>query len=142
MKASELKQIIEDLMLRYGDLDIIFKDEYNNATYEIKDVMLSFSKGEDKYIITNHYYEQKNCILSARLGTEKGDFKQLMFNKRLLVSIILDKKKLKEDIKGSCNIECIPTIKLLNKEEYNELRECLNKACDLLRKSYIRSLKQ
>jgi hypothetical protein len=57
MKVSELKQIIEDLMLRYGDLDIIFKDEYNNATYEIKDVMLSFSKGEDKYIITNHYYE-------------------------------------------------------------------------------------
>ena len=24
---------------------------------EINDVMLSFSKGEDKYIITNHYYE-------------------------------------------------------------------------------------
>ena len=65
-----------------------------------------------------------------------------MLNKRLLVSIILDKKKLKEDIKGSCNIECIPTIKLLNKEEYNELREYLNKVCDLLRKSYIRSLKQ
>ena len=65
-----------------------------------------------------------------------------MFNKRLLVSIILDKKKLKEDIKGSCNLECIPTIKLLNKEEYNELREYLNKVCDLLRKSYIRSLKQ
>ena len=65
-----------------------------------------------------------------------------MFNKRLLVSIILDKKKLKEDIKGSCNIECIPTIKLLNKEEYNELREYLNKVCDLLRKSYIKSLKQ
>ena len=57
MKASELKHIIESLMLRYGDLDIIFKDEYNNATYEIKDIMLSFSKGEDKYIITNHYYE-------------------------------------------------------------------------------------
>ena len=65
-----------------------------------------------------------------------------MFNKRLLVSIVLDKKKFKEDIKGSCNIECIPTIKLLNKEEYNELREYLNKVCDLLRKSYIRSLKQ
>ena len=64
-----------------------------------------------------------------------------MFNKRLLVSIVLDKKKLKEDIKGSCNIECIPTIKLLNKEEYNELREYLNKVCDLLRKSYIRSIK-
>ena len=44
-----------------------------------------------------------------------------MFNKRLLVSIVLDKKKFKEDIKGSCNIECIPTIKLLNKEEYTEL---------------------
>ena len=57
MKVSELKQNIEDLMLRYGDLDIIFKDEYSNNRYEIKDVMLSFSKGEDKYIITNHYYE-------------------------------------------------------------------------------------
>ena len=57
MKVSELKQIIEDLMLRYGDLDIIFKDEYSNNRYEIKDVMLSFSKGEDKYINTNHYYE-------------------------------------------------------------------------------------
>ena len=57
MKASELKQIIEDLMLKYGDLDIIFRDEYSNATFDVKDVMLSFSKGEDKYIITNHYYE-------------------------------------------------------------------------------------
>jgi hypothetical protein len=65
-----------------------------------------------------------------------------MLNKRLLASIVLDKKKLNKDIKDSCKIECIPTIKLLNKEEYNELRECLNKACDLLRKSYIRSLKQ
>ena len=41
MKVSELKQIIEDLMLRYGDLDIIFKDEYSNNRYEINDVMLS-----------------------------------------------------------------------------------------------------
>ena len=41
MKVSELKQIIEDLMLRYGDLDIIFKYEYSNNRYEINDVMLS-----------------------------------------------------------------------------------------------------
>ena len=60
-----------------------------------------------------------------------------MFNKRLLVSIVLDKKKLKKSIDGSCNIDCIPTVKLLNKEEYKELRECLNRACELLRKSYI-----
>ena len=62
-----------------------------------------------------------------------------MFNKRLLVSITLDKKKLKKNVKGSCNIECIPTIKLLTKTEREELRKCLNRACELLRESYIRS---
>ena len=62
-----------------------------------------------------------------------------MFNKRLLVSIILDKNKLKKNVKDSCNIECIPTIKLLTKTEREELRKCLNRACELLRESYIRS---
>ena len=62
-----------------------------------------------------------------------------MFNKRLLVSITLDKKKLKKSVKDSCNIECIPTVKLLTKTEYEELRKCLNRACELLRESYIRS---
>ena len=65
-----------------------------------------------------------------------------MFNKRLLVSITLDKKKLKKNVKGSCNIECIPTIKLLTKTEREELRECLNRACELVRESYIRSLRK
>ena len=40
-----------------------------------------------------------------------------MFNKRLLASITLDKKKLKKSDKGSCLIECIPTINLLTKTE-------------------------
>ena len=40
-----------------------------------------------------------------------------MFNKRLLVSITLDKKKLRKSVKDSCNIECIPTVKLLTKIE-------------------------
>ena len=61
-----------------------------------------------------------------------------MFNKRLLVSITLDKKKLKRSVKDSCNIECIPTIKLLTKTEREELRECLNRACELVRESYVR----
>ena len=65
-----------------------------------------------------------------------------MFNKRLLVSITLDKKKLKRSVKDSCNIECIPTIKLLTKTEREELRECLNRACELLRESYIRSYRE
>ena len=64
-----------------------------------------------------------------------------MFNKRLLASIVLDKKKLKESVKDSCNIECIPTINLLTKTEMEELKSCLNRACDLLRTSYIRGLK-
>lgn len=62
-----------------------------------------------------------------------------MFNKRLLVSITLDKNKLRKSVKDSCNIECIPTIKLLTKTEREELRECLNRACELVRESYIRS---
>lgn len=61
-----------------------------------------------------------------------------MFNKRLLVSITLDKNKLKKNVKDSCNIECIPTVKLLTKTEREELRECLNRACELVRESYIR----
>ena len=64
-----------------------------------------------------------------------------MFNKRLLASIVLDKKKLKVSVKDSCNIECIPTIKLLTKTEMEELKRCLNRACDLLRTSYLRSIK-
>ena len=64
-----------------------------------------------------------------------------MFNKRLLASIVLDKKKLKVSVKDSCNIECIPTIKLLTKTEMEELKRCLNRACELLRTSYLRSIK-
>lgn len=65
-----------------------------------------------------------------------------MFNKRLLVSITLDKKKLRKSVKDSCNIECIPTIKLLTKTEREELRECLNRVCELVRESYIRSCRK
>ena len=65
-----------------------------------------------------------------------------MFNKRLLVSITLDKNKLRKSVKDSCNIECIPTIKLLTKTEREELRECLNRACELVRESYVRSLRK
>ena len=46
------------MILRYGDLDIIFRNEYKNNVYDIKDVLVSFSKPkDDKFIITNHYYE-------------------------------------------------------------------------------------
>ena len=57
MKASELKQIIENMISLYGDLEIVFRNEYKNNIYDIKDVMINFSRNEDdKYIITNHYY--------------------------------------------------------------------------------------
>jgi hypothetical protein len=64
-----------------------------------------------------------------------------MLSKRLLASIVLDKKKLNRDTKNSCRIECIPTIHLLTNTEKEDLINYLNKACDLLRASYIRSLK-
>ena len=57
MKASELKQIIGNMISQYGDLEIVFRNEYKNNIYDIKDVMINFSRNEDdKYIITNHYY--------------------------------------------------------------------------------------
>ena len=65
-----------------------------------------------------------------------------MFNNRLLATISLNKKKLKKSEKGSCLIECIPTINLLTKTEQDELIECLNRATDILRSSYIRAMKK
>ena len=61
-----------------------------------------------------------------------------MLNKRLLVSIMLDKKRLSKRAEGSCIIECIPSIATLNGEEMQKLKESLGLACDLLRLSYIR----
>ena len=61
-----------------------------------------------------------------------------MFNKILLASITLDKKKLKKGIDKYCIVECIPTIKTLSKEEKEDLIKYLNLACDLLRTSYVR----
>ena len=63
-----------------------------------------------------------------------------MWNKILLASITLDKKRLKRNIGGSCNIECIPTVeKWLTETEREELKNCLNRATEILRKSYTRS---
>ena len=52
-----------------------------------------------------------------------------MFNKILLASITLDKKKLKKGIDKYCIVECIPTIKLLDKEEQQELEKHLEIVC-------------
>ena len=62
-----------------------------------------------------------------------------MFHKRLLVSITLNKNKLKVAEKGSCDISCIPTINLLTATERERLIESLYTASNLLRMSYIRS---
>ena len=56
-----------------------------------------------------------------------------MFDNRLLLTIKLNKKKLKKCEKGSCTIEVIPTIKLLNEEEFKELKHCINRATELLK---------
>ena len=61
-----------------------------------------------------------------------------MFNKKLLASITLDKRRLAKSIKNSCTIECIPSINTLDNEEKEALYRYLNSACDLLRISYIR----
>ena len=63
-----------------------------------------------------------------------------MWNKKVLANIILDKKKLKYEIEGSCTVRCLSIAnEYLTKTEYKELKKCLNRAVELLRKSYIRS---
>ena len=58
MKSSDLIKILENMIKTYGDLEIIFKDEYKNNVYDIRDVLIKFSKNEnDMYVITNHFYE-------------------------------------------------------------------------------------
>jgi hypothetical protein len=64
-----------------------------------------------------------------------------MFNKGLLASITLDKKRLKNNVEGSCIVECMPTVSLLSETEMNRLKYLLNEATDILRKSYIRGVK-
>lgn len=58
MKASDLIKTLNEMIKLYGDLEVKFRNEYKNNVYDIKDVMIFFSKKEsDKFIITNHYYE-------------------------------------------------------------------------------------
>ena len=58
MKSSDLIKILENMIKTYGDLEIIFRDEYKNNVYDIRDVLIKFSKNEnDMYVITNHFYE-------------------------------------------------------------------------------------
>ena len=59
-----------------------------------------------------------------------------MFNKILLASITLDKKKHRY-----CTVECIPNVKLLDKEEQQELGKHLEIVCSLLRKAYIKAMR-
>ena len=64
MIASELKSCIERMILQYGDLEIIFKDEYKNNVYDIKDVMVSFLKKEDdKFILITNNNKSREIYL-------------------------------------------------------------------------------
>ena len=63
MKASELKQIIEDLMLRYGDLDIIFKDKDLNANFNIHANIVRVSRTENgRYVYGCHFSEEQQSV--------------------------------------------------------------------------------
>lgn len=61
-----------------------------------------------------------------------------MFNKVLLASIALDKKKLKENVEGSCYLTAI--LDDLTEEEKKDVVNSLNNACNILRQGYIRKL--
>ena len=58
MKASDLIKTLNEMIKLYGDLEVTFRNEYKNNTYQVKDVLVKISKCEnDMYVMTNHFYK-------------------------------------------------------------------------------------
>lgn len=56
MKASELVNRIKTMISLFGDLEIVFRDEFENNIYSIEDIVVKHSKLEDdKHIITGFF---------------------------------------------------------------------------------------
>ena len=61
-----------------------------------------------------------------------------MFSKRLLASIVIDKKKLKKSVIGSFYIVIDNLMEFFSEEDYKYLSNHLNYGCVILRRAFIK----
>ena len=60
MKASELISYLERLIKSYGDLDIIFEDEYTDYRAEVLDILIEWTPSGKNFKLTNYDYSKEH----------------------------------------------------------------------------------
>ena len=59
MKASELISYLERLIKSYGDLDIIFEDEYTDYRADVLDILIEYGACGNNFKLTNYDYSKE-----------------------------------------------------------------------------------
>lgn len=59
MKASELIEALQRLIKSYGDLNIIFEDEYTDHRTEILDILIEAGAYGNNFKLTNYDYSKE-----------------------------------------------------------------------------------
>lgn len=59
MKASELIEALQGLIKSYGDLNIIFEDEYTDYRAEVLDILIEVGAYGNNFKLTNYDYSEE-----------------------------------------------------------------------------------
>ena len=60
MKASELIESLQGLIKTYGDLNIIFEDEYTDYRAEVLDILIEWTPSGKNFKLTNYDYSKEH----------------------------------------------------------------------------------
>ena len=60
MKASELIEVLQGLIKSYGDLNIIFEDEYTDYRAEVLDILIEVGAYGNNFKLTNYDYSKEH----------------------------------------------------------------------------------
>lgn len=60
MKASELIEALQGLIKLYGDLNIIFEDEYTDYRAEVLDILIEVGAYGNNFKLTNYDYSEED----------------------------------------------------------------------------------
>lgn len=60
MKASELIEVLQGLIKSYGDLNIIFEDEYTDYRAEVLDILIEVGAYGNNFKLTNYDYSEED----------------------------------------------------------------------------------
>ena len=60
MKASELIETLQGLIKTYGDLNIIFEDEYTGYRADILDILIKWTPSGKNFKLTNYDYSKEH----------------------------------------------------------------------------------